>query len=183
MRFPCQGEGRLAAGSRRGRHNASSSTPGPPMKTLSLFRSAAAVSLSCILLPVGAQSGAASASASAAGKQPGAVVTPSGLVYRVIKEGQRPSPAASDRVKVHYRDTLSDGKEFYSSYARNEPATFPLDRVIKCWTEGVQRMKVGGKSELVCPLSIAYGERGAGGVIPPNATLRFEVELLAIEGR
>ena len=84
---------------------------------------------------------------------------------------------------MHYRGTLPDGREFDSSYKRGEPASFPLDRVIKCWTEGVQRMKVGGKARLTCPSAIAYGERGAGGVIPPNATLHFEVELLGIGAR
>jgi FKBP-type peptidyl-prolyl cis-trans isomerase FkpA len=86
-------------------------------------------------------------------------------------------------VKVNYRGTLADGREFDSSYARNEPASFALDHVIKCWTEGVQRMKVGGKAELVCPPQIAYGTRGAGGVIPPGATLRFEIELLEVKPR
>jgi len=86
-------------------------------------------------------------------------------------------------VKVHYRGTFAGGKEFDSSYSRGQPAEFPLNRVIKCWTEGVQRMKVGGKAKLTCPASIAYGERGAGGVIPPNATLQFEVELLGIVGK
>ena len=83
-------------------------------------------------------------------------------------------------MKVHYRGTLVNGTEFDSSYKRNEPAQFPLNGVIKCWTEGVQRIKVGGKAKLTCPAAIAYGERGAGGVIPPNAILQFEVELLAI---
>ena len=86
-------------------------------------------------------------------------------------------------MRVNYRGTLMDGTEFDSSYKRNEPATFPLNRVIPCWTQGVQRMKVGGKAELVCPPGLAYGERGAGGLIPPNATLRFEIELLAINPR
>jgi FKBP-type peptidyl-prolyl cis-trans isomerase FkpA len=115
-----------------------------------------------------------------AAAEPGAVVTPSGLVYRALKEGAGASPTAKDRVKVHYRGTFPDGREFDSSYKRNEPATFPLDRVIKCWTEGVQKMKVGGKASLTCPSAIAYGERGAGGEIPPNAVLKFEVELLGI---
>jgi FKBP-type peptidyl-prolyl cis-trans isomerase FkpA len=84
---------------------------------------------------------------------------------------------------VHYRGTLVDGTEFDSSYERNAPAVFPLGRVIKCWTEGVQRMKVGGKAELVCPPELAYGTRGAGSAVPPNATLRFEVELLEINPR
>ncbi|HUG21363.1 FKBP-type peptidyl-prolyl cis-trans isomerase [Piscinibacter sp.] len=120
----------------------------------------------------------------AAAKEPGAVVTDSGLVYRSLKEGSGASPAETDKVKVHYRGTFPDGREFDSSYSRNAPAEFPLNRVIKCWTEGVQRMKVGGKAKLTCPAPIAYGERGAGGgLIPPNATLQFEVELLGIAGR
>jgi len=84
---------------------------------------------------------------------------------------------------VHYRGTLPDGTEFDSSYARKEPTEFPLNGVIPCWTEGVQMMKVGGKARLTCPPEIAYGARGAGGVIPPNATLTFEVELLAVKGK
>jgi FKBP-type peptidyl-prolyl cis-trans isomerase FkpA len=119
----------------------------------------------------------------AATKEAGAVLTPSGLVYLSLKDGTGASPTASDKVKVHYRGTFPDGKEFDSSYKRNEAIEFPLSGVIKCWTEGVQRMKVGGKAKLTCPAAIAYGTRGAGGVIPPNATLLFEVELLAINGR
>ena len=119
----------------------------------------------------------------AAAKEAGAVVTASGLVYLSLKDGTGASPSASDKVKVHYRGTFPDGKEFDSSYKRGEPIEFPLGGVIKCWTEGVQRMKVGGKAKLTCPAAIAYGARGAGGVIPPNATLLFEVELLAINGR
>ena len=119
----------------------------------------------------------------AAANEAGAVVTASGLVYRSLKDGAGASPSASDKVKVHYRGTFPDGKEFDSSYKRNEAIEFPLSGVIKCWTEGVQRMKVGGKAKLTCPPAIAYGERGAGGVIPPNATLLFEVELLAINGK
>ena len=115
-----------------------------------------------------------------AAKEPGAVVSQSGLVFRALVEGKGPSPSASDVVKVHYRGTLADGTEFDSSYARNTPAEFPLNRVIACWTEGVQKLKVGGKAKLTCPPAIAYGSRGAGGVIPPNATLQFEVELLGI---
>ncbi|MEN9396257.1 MAG: hypothetical protein RLZ81_787 [Pseudomonadota bacterium] len=121
--------------------------------------------------------------AAAAAKEEGAVVTASGLVYRSLKEGNGASPTASDKVKVHYRGTFPDGREFDSSYKRNEAIEFPLSGVIKCWTEGVQRMKIGGKAKLTCPASIAYGERGAGGVIPPNATLLFEVELLGINGK
>ena len=116
-----------------------------------------------------------------AAKEPGAVVTPSGLVYRSLKDGNGASPSATHKVKVHYRGTIPDRKEFDSSYSRNQPAEFPLNRVIKCWTEGVQKMKVGGKAKLTCPAPIAYGEKGAGnGLIPANATLLFEVELLGI---
>ena len=125
-----------------------------------------------------AQGDAAIAKAKA---EAGATTTSSGLVYRALKDGTGPNPKASDVVRVHYKGTFPDGKEFDSSYSRGKPAEFPLDRVIKCWTEGVQRMKVGGKAKLTCPSAIAYGERGAGGgVIPPNATLQFEVELLGI---
>ena len=126
---------------------------------------------------------AADAATAAAAREEGAVVTATGLVYRSLKDGSGTSPTASDKVKVHYRGTLPDGKEFDSSYKRNQAIEFPLNGVIPCWTEGVQRMKVGGKAKLTCPASIAYGERGAGGVIPPNATLLFEVELLAINGK
>jgi len=125
---------------------------------------------------------APSEAAAKAAKEPGAQVTPSGLVFRSLKEGTGESPQATDKVRVHYRGTFPDGKEFDSSYARGQPAEFPLDRVIKCWTEGVQKLKVGGKAKLTCPPGIAYGERGAGGVIPPGATLQFEVELLGITG-
>ena len=122
--------------------------------------------------------------AATAAKEPGAVATPSGMVYRSLKDGTGASPAATETVKVHYRGTFPDGKEFDSSYTRGTPAEFPLNRVIKCWTEGVQRMKVGGKAKLTCPAAIAYGYKGAGGgLIPPNATLQFEVELLGIAGR
>ncbi len=119
----------------------------------------------------------------AAAKEPGAVTSPTGLVYRSLKDGTGASPTAADTVKVNYRGTFPDGREFDSSYKRNEPAQFPLGGVIPCWTEGVQRMKVGGKAKLTCPAAIAYGSRGAGGSIPPNATLHFEVELLEIAKR
>ena len=115
--------------------------------------------------------------------EPGAVTTDSGLVIRMLKEGTGAQPTATDTVRVHYRGTFPNGREFDSSHSRGKPAEFPLNRVIRCWTEGVQRMKVGGRAKLTCPASIAYGERGAGGVIPPNATLQFEVELLGIVGR
>jgi FKBP-type peptidyl-prolyl cis-trans isomerase len=110
----------------------------------------------------------------------GAVKTASGLVYRELKPGTGESPKASDTVKVHYRGTLVDGTEFDSSYKRNEPTQFPLTGVIKCWTEGVQLMKVGGKSTLACPPEIAYGPAGHPPTIPPGATLVFEIELLEI---
>ena len=121
-----------------------------------------------------------SAFAAQAAKEAGAVVTASGLVFRSTAPGAGDSPAATDNVKVHYRGTLPDGKEFDSSIKRGEPATFPLNRVIPCWTEGLQRMRPGGKAVLTCPPEIAYGARGAGGVIPPNATLQFEVELISV---
>jgi FKBP-type peptidyl-prolyl cis-trans isomerase FkpA len=130
-------------------------------------------------LPALAQSDAAASAA----KEAGAVVTPSGLVYRSLTEGSGASPGPTDVVKVHYRGTLPNGTEFDSSYKRGQPATFPLNRVIPCWTEGLQKMKVGGKAKLTCPPGIAYGSAGAGGVIPPNATLHFEVELLGVNGR
>ena len=117
-----------------------------------------------------------------AAAEKGAKRTASGLVVATIKEGTGASPKATDTVKVHYHGTLPNGKVFDSSRDRGEPASFPLDGVIKCWTAGVQLMKVGGKSKLVCPADIAYGDRGApGGAIPPGATLIFEVELLDIE--
>jgi FKBP-type peptidyl-prolyl cis-trans isomerase FkpA len=119
----------------------------------------------------------------AAAKEPGAKVMPSGLVFRSLQDGKGANPVSIDKVKVHYRGTFADGKEFDSSYKRNEAIEFPLQNVIPCWTEGVQLMKVGGKSKLTCPPNIAYGARGAGGVIPPNATLVFEVELIAIAGK
>lgn len=118
--------------------------------------------------------------AASAAKEASAIVSPSGLVYRSLKEGTGRAPVATDTVKVNYRGVLPDGSEFDSSYKRGESAEFPLNRVIPCWTEGVQKMKPGGKAKLTCPPSIAYGERGAGGVIPPNATLQFEIELLSI---
>lgn len=106
---------------------------------------------------------------------------PSGVKIAHAVVGTGASPKATDSVKVHYRGTLADGKEFDSSFKRNAPATFPLNRVILCWTEGMQKMKVGGKATLTCPPATAYGDRGAGAAVPPNATLTFEVELLAIE--
>ena len=106
---------------------------------------------------------------------------PSGVVIEHLKAGTGASPKATDTVSVHYRGTLENGTEFDSSYKRGQPASFPLNRVIPCWTEGVQKLKTGGKAKLTCPAATAYGSRGAAGVIPPNATLNFEVELLAIQ--
>jgi FKBP-type peptidyl-prolyl cis-trans isomerase FkpA len=140
--------------------------------------------------PASAASAAASAAsataaaAASAASAPEGQTTESGLVYRSLREGTGPSPEPTDVVRVNYRGMFLDGREFDSSYKRGEPTEFPLNRVIKCWTEGVGKMKVGGKAQLTCPASIAYGARGAGnGLIPPNATLQFEVELLAIKGR
>lgn len=106
--------------------------------------------------------------------------TASGIVITTLKEGTGASPKSTETVKVHYRGVLENGKEFDSSYGRGQPATFPLNRVIACWTEGVQTMKVGGKAKLLCPANLAYGSRGVPGTIPPDATLIFEVELLEI---
>ena len=115
-----------------------------------------------------------------AAAEPGAKKTASGAIVTTLKEGKGPSPKASDTVKVHYQGTLVDGTVFDSSIQRGQPATFPLSNVIKCWTEGVQQIKVGGKSRLVCPANIAYGDRGSPPTIKPGATLVFEVELLEI---
>jgi FKBP-type peptidyl-prolyl cis-trans isomerase FkpA len=117
-----------------------------------------------------------------AATQPGAIKTESGLIYLNIRPGSGASPKASDSVKVNYRGTLIDGTEFDSSYKRNQPAQFPLNGVIRCWTEGVQKMKVGGKARLVCPSEIAYGDKGHPPTIPGGATLVFEIELLEIGG-
>ncbi len=137
--------------------------------------------LAVLALPSAWAQGDALASAA---KEAGAQTTPSGLVYLSLKDGTGGSPKETDTVKVHYRGTFPGGKEFDSSYKRGSPAEFPLNGVIKCWTEGVQRMKVGGKAKLTCPSAIAYGERGAGGgSIPANAVLQFEVELIGISGR
>lgn len=115
-----------------------------------------------------------------AASEKGAITTPAGAVVIPLKAGTGPSPSATDKVKVHYHGTLTDGTVFDSSVQRGEPVTFPLNGVIRCWTEGVQQMKVGGKARLVCPSDTAYGDRGAPPRIKPGATLVFEVELLEI---
>ncbi len=114
------------------------------------------------------------------GKKPGITTTASGLQYEVIKEGTGASPSASDKVEVHYKGTTIDGKEFDSSYKRGETITFPLNRVIAGWTEGLQLMKEGATYRLFIPSELAYGARGAGGAIGPNETLIFEVELVKV---
>lgn len=122
---------------------------------------------------------ASAAYISRAAAELGSVKTESGLVYREMTAGTGASPKAADTVKVHYKGTLINGTEFDSSYKRNEPAQFGLNGVIRCWTEGLQKMKVGGKSRLVCPSDLAYGDQGRPS-IPPGAALVFEVELLDI---
>jgi len=113
--------------------------------------------------------------------KPGVHTTPSGLQYKVITEGHGKSPKSTDTVLVHYRGTTIDGTEFDSSYKRNEPISFPLNGVIPGWTEGVQLMKEGGKMQLFIPSNLAYGSRGAGGVIAPDSTLVFDIELLKVQ--
>ena len=116
-----------------------------------------------------------------AAKEEGAVKTSSGLIYLSLKKGEGASPGTTDSVKVNYRGTLPDGKEFDSSYKRGKPIDFRLDGVIKCWAEGLKMMQAGGKAKLVCPPNIAYGDAGAGELILPGATLVFEVELLEVK--
>lgn len=114
-------------------------------------------------------------------KEKGAVKTPSGIVYIPITEGKGDSPMATDTVKVNYQGTLIDGREFDSTYKKGKPLEFRLNSVIKCWTEGLQKMKTGGKARLVCPSELAYGDKGAGELILPGATLNFDVELLEVK--
>src|SRR6202035_5095458 len=113
--------------------------------------------------------------------KPGVVTLPSGLQYKILTPGTGPKPAATDSVVCNYRGTLLDNTEFDSSYKRGQPATFPVTGVIKGWTEALQLMPVGSKWQLFVPAELAYGDRGAGGQIGPNATLIFEVELLSIQ--
>jgi len=116
-------------------------------------------------------------------KKPGVVTLPSGLQYTIIKAGTGPKPTATDKVTTHYVGTLLNGEEFDSSVKRGQPATFPVNGVIKGWTEALQLMPVGSKWKLFIPYDLAYGERGAGAQIKPFATLIFEVELLSIENK
>jgi len=144
---------------------------GPKFKTLGQARSARVAER---------EKATAAAYLGKAAAEPGAVKTASGLIYRELKAGTGASPVATDTVKVNYKGTLVNGTEFDSSYRRNEPAQFGLKGVIPCWTEGLQKMKVGGKAVLTCPSDIAYGDRGHPPVIPGGATLIFEIELLEI---
>lgn len=144
-------------------------TWGPKINTLAQTRSQAAAAKEKI---------ASKAYLDKAATQPGVVKTPSGLIYREVKAGTGPSPRATDTVKVAYRGTLTNGTEFDKS-PPNQPVQFALNGVIPCWTEGVQKMKVGGKSVLICPAEIAYGDNGQG-PIPGGAALIFEVELVQI---
>lgn len=125
-------------------------------------------------------SAALSSSAFAAKPAPASVTLPSGVIVQAMKEGKGAKPTAADTVKVHYKGTLADGTEFDSSYARGKPATFPLGRVIPCWTQGLQQVKVGGTAKLTCPSDTAYGSRAIPGKIPANSTLYFQVELIDI---
>lgn len=113
-------------------------------------------------------------------KEKGAIKTESGLVYLSLKEGTGPSPKSPDVVKVNYRGTLADGKEFDSTYRRGKPLEIKLDRGIKCWSEGLQKMRSGAKARLVCPSDLAYGDSGVSDIILPGATIAFEVELLEV---
>ncbi len=146
-------------------------TYGPKLDALARSRSTAAAQ---------AEKAKATTVVDQAAREPGAMKLPSGMVIRTIKPGTGASPVASDQVKVHYTGTLTDGTVFDSSVKRNEPATFPLGGVIKCWTEGLQKMKVGEKAKLTCPSDVAYGDNGRPPTIPGGATLIFEVELLDI---
>nr|WP_144110337.1 FKBP-type peptidyl-prolyl cis-trans isomerase [Paraburkholderia sp. BCC1886] len=122
---------------------------------------------------------AAALSSTAMAAAPATEKLPSGVVVEHLTQGTGPQPVATDVVKVNYRGTLANGTEFDSSDKHGGPATFPLNRVIPCWTQGVQKIKVGGKAKLTCPAATAYGDRGVG-TIPPNSDLTFEVELVAI---
>jgi FKBP-type peptidyl-prolyl cis-trans isomerase FkpA len=146
-------------------------TQGPQIQKLVSERRAAAAA---------EETAAAGVFLAEAAAAPGAQKKDSGLIYQSTTEGTGPTPQATDRVKVHYKGMLRDGTEFDSSIGRGQPAVFHLNRVVPCWTEGLQLMKVGGKAKLVCPSNLAYGDRGVPGRIPPGAPLVFEVELIEI---
>jgi FKBP-type peptidyl-prolyl cis-trans isomerase FkpA len=141
------------------------------------------------ILQICAALGLAALTSNAAAQAPATTTAPaaatetlsSGVGIRHTTLGKGASPTETDTVKVHYRGTLADGKEFDSSYKRGKPASFALNRVVPCWTQGIQKLKVGGKATLTCPPSTAYGARGIPNVIPPDSTLTFDVELLSIE--
>ncbi|UDM52591.1 FKBP-type peptidyl-prolyl cis-trans isomerase [Cupriavidus sp. MP-37] len=145
------------------------------MKTFALFLGTLTFAGAAYAAAPAASAPAASAPAAAAPQ-----TLASGMTIQHLIKGTGASPKATDTVQVHYRGTLADGTEFDSSYKRGQPISFPLNRVIPCWTEGVQAMQVGGKARLTCPSGTAYGARGVPGTIPPNATLTFEVVLLGI---
>jgi FKBP-type peptidyl-prolyl cis-trans isomerase FkpA len=144
-----------------------------PMKKTSSFLTA---TLLAALLPVVALSSTAAFAAA-----PPPLSLPSGVTVQELRAGTGASPSASDTVSVNYQGTLADGTVFDSSYKRGEPTSFPLNRVVPCWTQGIQKMKVGEKARLVCPPATAYGDNGVPGVIPGGSTLTFDVELLSIQ--
>ncbi len=123
------------------------------------------------------------AHAQTAAPLPADKVLPSGVALKWTAAGTGAKPLATDTVQVHYRGTLPDGKEFDSSYKRGEPTSFPLNRVVPCWTQALQEMKVGDTADITCPAATAYGERGIPNVIPGNTVLKFQVQLLAVKGR
>ena len=144
-----------------------------------IIRTLAVLAAASLAPPAGAQN-PASPAAPASGAAASETLS-SGVGIRHTTVGAGPAPTAGDTVKVHYRGTLADGTEFDSSHKRGQPTSFPLSRVVPCWTQGIQKLKVGGKATLTCPPATAYGARGVPNVIPPDSTLTFEVELLAIE--
>ncbi len=151
-------------------------------KGSTMSRNHPAAAFALLVLALGARAADPGADfAEKAAKEKGAVKTASGLVYRSLKDGTGEQPTVTSTVKVNYRGTLVDGTVFDASDRHGGPISFPLNGVIRCWTEGVAKMKVGGKAQLVCPPQIAYGARGAPPEVPPNATLVFEVELLGVQ--
>jgi FKBP-type peptidyl-prolyl cis-trans isomerase FkpA len=144
------------------------------MKTHFTLAALVAAALATSAFTAHAQTGAA---------LPADKMLPSGVSMKWTAAGNGPKPKAADTVQVHYRGTLLDGTEFDSSFKRGQPASFPLNRVVPCWTQAVQEMKVGDTADLTCPPATAYGERGIPGVIPPNSTLKFQVQLLAVQGQ